>query len=167
MSSEASQSPPGDGDLIDLNAGTSPPPALQIAPSPEPPTNLLDSELPDLEEKLKSSTTFAPPKLVVDVEDILITLDDDELESKEALSVLMKLDDLLEASLLESNQILKDYGEEEVVELDQCLLELDDYLNSCGCDDDANNVLETEEIKEKYVLFMFFFCCSCYKSFFF
>lgn len=162
MSSEASQSPPSDGDLIDLNAGTSLPLTLQTAPSPEP-TNLLDSELPDLEEKLKSSSTFAPlepPKVVVDVEDILITLDDEELESKEALSVLMKLDDLLEASLLESNQILKDYREEEVVELDQCLLELDNYLNSCGCDEDGNNVLETEiadgeEIKEKYVLFTF------------
>lgn len=131
-SEEPPQPPPSDEDLIDLNAGASLPPAPEVPPSPEP-TNLLDSELPDLEEKLKSSSTFLPldpPKTVVDVEDILITLDDDS-GSDEALGVLMKLDDLLEASLLESNQILKGYVEEEAVELDECLLELDNYLNSC------------------------------------
>lgn len=79
----------------------------------------------------------------MDVEDILITLDDDELESSEALSVLMKLDDLLEASLLESNQILKGYGEAEVAELDECLMVLDNYLNSCECDEDGK--VEAEE----------------------
>lgn len=162
MSSEAPQAPPiSDGDLIDLNAGTSLPPPPQIPPSPEP-TNLLDSELPDLEEKLKSSSTFTPPepqKVVVDVEDILITLDDDELESNEALSVLMKLDDLLEATLLESNQILKGYGDAEVVELDECLLALDNYLNTCECDDDGSAKVEAEgmdeeETKEKYATFV-------------
>lgn len=137
MSTTEPQPPPSDGDLIDLNAGSSLPPAPQVPPSPEP-TNLLDSELPDLEEKLKSSSTAPPPdlpKCAVDVEDILITLDDDELESNEALTVLMKLDDLLEASLMESNKILKGYSEEEAVELDECLMELDDYLNSCECDE--------------------------------
>lgn len=166
MSFEAAEIPPiSDGDLIDLNAGTSLPPPPQIPPSPEP-TNLLDSELPDLEEKLKSSSTFTPPepqKVVVDVEDILITLDDDELESNEALSVLMKLDDLLEATLLESNQILKGYGDAEVVELDECLLALDDYLNTCECDDDGSGKMEAEgvdveESKEKYALASKPFC---------
>lgn len=76
----------------------------------------------------------------MDVEDILITLDDEELDSNnEALSVLMKLDDLLEASLLESNKILKSYTEEETVELDECLLELDNYLNSCDCEENARS----------------------------
>lgn len=142
-SEEPPQSLSSDGDLIDLSAGASLPPAPEIPPSPEP-TNLLDSELPDLEEKLKSSTTFPPiietPKTCVDVEDILITLDDDELDSNnEALSVLMKLDDLLEASLLESNQILKSYTEEETVELDECLYELDNYLNSCDCEENVRS----------------------------
>lgn len=142
MSSEAHQLPTSDGDLIDLNAGSSLPPTPQILSTPEPINLLIDSELPDLEETLKSSTFVAiePPKTVVDVEDILITLDDDEQVPNEALNVLMKLDDLLEASLLESNKILKGFGREETVELDECLLELDNYLNNCEMEDEEKYV---------------------------
>lgn len=164
MSTEASQFPSNDGDLIDLNAGSSVLPSLQIPPSPEP-RNLLDSELPDLEETLKSSSTFSSPeahKVVVDVEDILITLDDDEVESKEALSVLMKLDDLLEESLLESNKILKKFREEDVVELDECLLELDNYLNNCENDEFENAKAENEtEINDKYVFIFYYNYYTC------
>ncbi|XP_063930579.1 sodium-dependent transporter bedraggled [Zophobas morio] len=167
-------------DLIDLHVGS--PVLPRVPPFPCQPDaisdNLLDSELPVLEQKLQTSAHSSLPcpdrRHSVDVEDILITIDDDNeftrsssvrrsnseallhhppknhldkswsCDNIEALTVLRNLDDILNASLLESDKILANDDSTESVEA--CLLDLDNYLQALELDDNVNDAsLETTE----------------------
>lgn len=117
-----SQETPGNEiDLIDFHHNspvlprTSPPFESTIETS----DNLIDSELPVLEKKLletnKLSSARSDSRNSVDIEDILITLDDeiDGIQqvhvydnNSEFLDVLKNLDDVLNACLVESDAIL-------------------------------------------------------------
>lgn len=124
---------------------------------------LIDSELPVLEQKLQTLSACqgvdTGQRNVVDVEDILITIDDDVVDAPlnrsnslrrsksdielhvwknlsdkswscdnlEALNVLKNLDDILNASLAETSNIIIS-GQEETIE--ECLLDLDNYLKT-------------------------------------
>lgn len=151
-------------DLIDLHVKS---PVLPRA-SPnfevytETTDNLIDTELPALEQKLQSASNIPPQtgsrRPSVDIEDILISIDgEDEVDAPtkitsqfldlcdnnlEALNVLRNLDDLLNASLLESDDILNDIEEVESIQtqqdIEECLQDLDNYLkaiDSSSCDE--------------------------------
>ncbi|XP_056631200.1 sodium-dependent transporter bedraggled isoform X2 [Diorhabda sublineata] len=137
-------------DLIDLNVG-SPilPRASSISTSEawsEESDNLLDTELPVLEEKLQTASQLSTPKIIsrrpsIDIEDILVDIDDtydiiNGLEDNEeflricdnieALNVLKNLDDVLDEednnSEVSSVQVQQD--------IEDCLEDLDNYLKT-------------------------------------
>lgn len=145
-----------EGDLIDLHVRS---PVLPRAlPSfqtyTEASDNLIDTELPVLEQKLQTANQIITPavdsrRTSVDVEDILITIDDDEVDAPqrisdnfldlcdvglidnlEALNVLRNLDDILNASLQDSNATLDENGEVIQEDIENCLKDLDNYLRS-------------------------------------
>lgn len=203
MSSEA-PNPENVDDLIDLDeASTShlPPQTANPDPIEINSDNLLDSELPVLEEKLKTSsfaslTEIGAPltKNAVDVEDILITLDDDcqspetfrertiqrshsaallelnepktemirciSCENLEALDVLMKLDDILNATLEECDGSAEEPDEQVYDSISDCLLDLDLYLDgfekdnasdSCEFSEREDASLETVDVRDKSI----------------
>ncbi|RZC33826.1 hypothetical protein BDFB_002643 [Asbolus verrucosus] len=154
-------------DLIDLHVGS--PVLPRISPGTSQSTfeeihdNLIDSELPVLEQKLQisanSTTSNETRRSSVDVEDILITIDDDcdvsfaksvrrshsevflgqpkshidkswSCDNLEALNVLQNLDEVLNASLLESDKILDAKTDEDQQSIEACLLDLDNYLQA-------------------------------------
>lgn len=145
-----------EGDLIDLHV-RSPilPRALpNFQTYTEASDNLIDTELPILEQKLQTANQIVTPtvdsrRTSVDVEDILITIDDDEVDAPqrisdnfldlcdvglidnlEALNVLRNLDDILNASLQESNVTLDENGEVMQEDIENCLKDLDNYLRT-------------------------------------
>lgn len=188
------------GDLIDLHVGSPVLPRISpvVAVDDNASTdNLIDTELPILEQKLQTascSRTNDSRRTSVDIEDILITIEDDDddddtnasnfkpiqrsnseeilldlcyseehtnlckslsYDNLEALIVLKNLDDVLNATLIESNKILND--DDDVVDgdvslnnvpdehpstetVEECLLDLDNYLktlDSSGCEDNS------------------------------
>ncbi|XP_044258014.1 sodium-dependent transporter bedraggled isoform X2 [Tribolium madens] len=179
-----SENADSEGDLIDLGSPVLPriPPFPSQTPE-EISDNLLDSELPVLEQKLQTSAKSNVTEIrrhSIDVEDILITIDDDSeyplsrlnsvrrsnsealihhpknhldkswsCDNLEALTILKNLDEILNASLLESDQILNDHDsvtDEQTQEtIEACLLDLDNYLqafdsNSSNCVEDRSSV---------------------------
>ncbi|KYB29348.1 sodium-dependent transporter bedraggled isoform X1 [Tribolium castaneum] len=179
-----SETADSEGDLIDLGSPVLPriPPFPSQTPE-EISDNLLDSELPVLEQKLQTSAKSNATEVrrhSIDVEDILITIDDDSerplsrfgsvrrshseallhqprnhldkswsCDNLEALTILQNLDEVLNASLLESDHILNDQDsvtDDQTQEtIEACLLDLDNYLqafdsNSSNCVEDRSSV---------------------------
>ncbi|KAG5900530.1 hypothetical protein JTB14_022837 [Gonioctena quinquepunctata] len=136
-----------EGDLIDLHV-RSPilPRASQSESCTETSDHLLDTELPVLEEKLQTAAFQLPAtdsrRPSVDIEDILISIDDDydivdapqqvgEIsDNAEALSVLKSLDDALDASLVDVDNAASEDSNEAQLDIEDCLQELDNYLKS-------------------------------------
>ncbi|XP_050515599.1 sodium-dependent transporter bedraggled isoform X2 [Diabrotica virgifera virgifera] len=150
MSTETSTN---EGDLIDLHVGSPVlPRALPISTSEEcseASDNLLDTELPVLEEKLQTASQLSTPKISsrrpsVDVEDILIDIDDnyDEVDGLddneefievcdniEALNVLKNLDEVLDATFQDDDS--SDASSVQVQQdIEECLEDLDNYLKT-------------------------------------
>lgn len=157
-----------EGDLIDLHVGS--PILPRAGPSiPEPADffdNLIDSELPVLEEKLqKTSNVSEIPNNTVDIEDILISLDDEEelpqrnhpirrSISEEFLSRIQntpQLDKSWSCDHLEALTILKSLDdllnaqetreESSNQDIEACLLDLDNYLQAFESFDSSNETL--------------------------
>nr|XP_023022300.1 uncharacterized protein LOC111510609 [Leptinotarsa decemlineata] len=140
-----------EGDLIDFHVRSPILPRASTASQPETSDHLLDTELPVLEEKLQTAAYIAPSvsrRPSVDIEDILISIDDDydlvdapqqEDNNSEALPVLHSLDDGLDTSL--NNPPTSDGSTQAQQDIEDCLLDLDNYLKSLdpSSEDESNS----------------------------
>lgn len=170
-------------DLIDFRVGSPqlPRAASSSQQSPSPPEveeTLIDTDLPVLEQKLQTAPCpkTADTERTVDLEDILITIDEDEfssdcddqtnscdsgtgdvgltrsnseilldmcgtnIESEEAINVLMKLDEILNETMRNSNEgldtpdsfpVTQAIGDgTQSISVESCLMDLDDYLKT-------------------------------------
>lgn len=166
-----SQETPGNEiDLIDFNIKSPvlPRATINFESDAETSDNLLDSELPVLEKKLQATGNFAScrfgPRTSVDVEDILITLDDENdcdiaeerksdrhhhntLDNNvELLDVLNNLDEVLNACLVESDRILEE-------KCDSCLKccvegDLGTLDSNSDHDNETDNIEDSRDTKE-------------------
>lgn len=150
MSSEEKPSG-GPEDLIDLEEAPSALPNLDPLPVEHNSDNLLDSELPVLEQKLKSSSCVSLLDLPknpnpVDVEDILITLDDNAPECSEASCSFLKRSSsavLLELGCVDERGLKRSVSCDNLEALN-VLKELDDVLNASlepSADEQAYNTV--------------------------
>ncbi|KAF5301494.1 hypothetical protein FQR65_LT08797 [Abscondita terminalis] len=152
-----------DRDLIDLNASSPVLPRSSVRNDFESSTeSLLDSELSVLEEKLQKSQGIGAETVInryVDIEDILITIDDEdnnvvsgsaeaqleinnttlnglnnddfaELHNLEVYAVLTKLDEILSETLEDPNFSEARDNESQNETVEDCLEDLDNYLKA-------------------------------------
>lgn len=170
-----------DNDLINLHDGS---PILTARSLPlethlenEDTGNLIDSELPVLEKTLKTAQNIPisdSRRTSVDIEDILITIDDEvqstngdvvdgesnanegeRCDNLEALIILQNLDDILNACLSDCNEnetdvddvITNNLNDSTQETIEDCLKDLDNYLkalDSSGCDDFSENNIDDQ-----------------------
>ncbi|KAJ8910746.1 hypothetical protein NQ315_017203 [Exocentrus adspersus] len=155
MSSE-----PQDYDLIDLHVRS--PVLPRASPNFETYTetsdNLIDTELPVLEQKLQTANLVIPVvdsrRTSVDVEDILITIDDDEVDAPVKINTdhfldLCQSDNLEALDVLRSLDNVLDEENDDEEDIEDCLKDLDNYLraldSSSGSEECSSNSFDQDK----------------------